>query len=132
MVVIIEEAPAREFVSEHETVSLNGCRGGEPDVALCVQEDAGPITAAALLAADGEELTILHWAAQNESEWPLMDAVVAEASARRCTRVRGEFVATGLNEDMREYLAQFGFTMIGGDDTHTLWILPVSAYEPMG
>jgi hypothetical protein len=61
-----------------------------------------------------------------------MDAVVAEASARRCTRVRGEFIGNGGNEAMREFLAQFGFTMIGEQDTGTLWILPVSAYEPMG
>jgi hypothetical protein len=33
---------------------------------------------------------------------------------------------------MREYLAQFGFTMIGEDEGSSLWILPVSAYEPMG
>jgi hypothetical protein len=132
MVAKTEEAPAREFICEHEDVSLNGCRGGEPDLALCVTESDGPVTGAALLASKGEELTILHWAAETESEWPLMDAVVEEASVRRCTRARGEFVATGLNEDMREFLAQFGFTMIGGDDTHTLWILPVSAYVPMG
>jgi hypothetical protein len=132
MVAKTEEATAREFICEHEEVSLNGCRGGEPDVALCVTESDGPITGAALLASEGEELTIMHWAAETESMWALMDAVVAEASARQCTRVRGEFVATGLNEDMRECLAQFGFTMIGGHDTHTLWVLPVSAYLPMG
>jgi hypothetical protein len=128
----IEAALAREFVSTHETMSLNGCRGGDPALSLSVKEEGGPITAAALLAAEGEELTILHWAAENESEWPLMNAVVAEASARRCTRVRGEYVSTGSNEAMREYLAQFGFTMIGEDEITTLWILPVSAYEPMG
>jgi hypothetical protein len=131
MVMTIEAALAREFVRTHEAMSLNGCQGGETDLALGVKED-GPVSAAALLSAEGEELTILHWAAESESEWPLMDAVVTEASARRCTRVRGEFVATGLNEAMREYLAQFGFTMIGEDETATLWILPVSAYEPMG
>jgi hypothetical protein len=127
----IEVALAREFICRHEEMSLNGCRGGETDLALGVKQD-GPVSAAALLSAEGEELTILHWAAENESEWPLMDAVVTEASVRRCTRVRGEYVSTGANDEMREYLAQFGFTMIGEDDNTTLWILPVSAYEPMG
>src|SRR4051794_2384789 len=131
MVAIIEAAAAREFVRTHEAISLNGCRGGETELALCAHED-GVLSAAALFSSEGEELTIIHWAAESESEWPLMDAVVTEASARRCTRVRGEYVSTGANDEMREYLAQFGFTMIGEDDNTTLWILPVSAYEPMG
>jgi hypothetical protein len=132
MVMTIETALARQFVCAHEAMSLNGCRGDDTALALSVKEEDGPITAAALLATDNEELTILHWAAESESGWPLMNAVVVAASARRCTRVRGEFVSTGANEAMREYLAQFGFTMIGEDETTTLWILPVSAYEPMG
>ena len=113
---------AREFVEAHPEWSLGGC-GGE-GVALHAERGA------AIVRVDGEELTILCWAAEEGSEWLLMDRVVSEASARKCTRVRGEFVATGKNEAMREYLAQFGFTMIGEDERSTLWILPVSAYEP--
>lgn len=127
----IEAALARDFICMHEAISLNGSRGVESELALGVKED-GVLRAAALLSSAGEELTILHWAAESESEWPLMDAIVTEASVRRCTRVRGEYVSTGANDEMREYLAQFGFTMIGEDDNTTLWILPVSAYEPMG
>jgi predicted enzyme involved in methoxymalonyl-ACP biosynthesis len=113
---------AREFVEAHPELSLGGC-GGE---GIPVHAERG----AAIVNVDGEELTILCWAAEEGSEWVLMDAVVAAASARKCTRVRGEFMATGRNEPMREYLAQFGFTMIGEDENTTLWILPVSAYEP--
>ena len=115
---------AREFVEAHPELSLGGC--SEDGIALHSERGV------AIVAADGEELIILCWAAEEESAWPLMDLVVAEASARQCTRVRGEFVATGRNGAMREYLAQFGFTMIGEEETSTLWILPVSAYEPMG
>ena len=84
----------------------------------------------AVLSRDRDELTIVDWAAVEESAWPLMDAVVAEANALGCTRLRGEYVATGANETMREYLAQFGFTMMGEDEGATYWILPVSAYQP--
>ena len=70
------------------------------------------------------------WAVGDDGGFGLMDRVVEAAAARECTRVRGEFVAKGRNEAMREYLAQFGFTMIGEDEGSTLWILPVSAYEP--
>ena len=133
MVATIEGALAREFLGAHHEISLNGVAlEMEASLALGASDEAGAVCGVAMLASDGEEVTILRWASEGESEWPLMDAVVAEASARRCTRVRGEFVANGRNEAMREFLAQFGFTMIGEDEASTLWILPVSAYEPMG
>ena len=113
---------AREFSAAHPELSLGGCSGD----GIGIDAERG----AAVVRAEGEELSILCWAAEEESAWPLMDRVVAAASACRCTRVRGEFVATGRNDSMREYLAQFGFTMIGEDERGTLWILPVSAYEP--
>lgn len=113
---------AREFAEAHPELSLGGC----PGEGIAVYAELG----AAVVRVEGEELTIVCWAAEEGSGWPLMDRVVSAASARGCTRVRGEFVATGTNEPMREYLAQFGFTMIGEDERGTLWILPVSAYEP--
>lgn len=115
---------AGEFAEAHPELSLGGCSGE----GIALQAERG----AAVVRVEGEELTILCWAAEEESAWPLMDQVVAAASASKCTRVRGEFVATGRNDSMREYLAQFGFTMIGEDAGSTLWILPVSAYEPTG
>ena len=115
---------AWEFAAAHPELSLGGCSGD----GIAVHAEGG----AAVVRAEGEELTILCWAAEEGAEWALMDLVVGMASARGCTRVRGEFVATGKNDSMREYLAQFGFTMIGEDERGTLWILPVSAYEPMG
>jgi len=132
MVARIEGALAREFMRAHEGDSLNGVLEVDASLALCARDAGGTVRGVSMLAVDGEELTILQWASEGESEWPLMDAVVVEASSRRCTRVRGEFVANGCNEAMREFLAQFGFTMIGEDERSTLWILPVSAYEPMG
>jgi predicted enzyme involved in methoxymalonyl-ACP biosynthesis len=115
---------AKEFVMAHPELSLGVCA----EAGIAIRAGRG----AAIVNVEGEELTISCWAAEVGSEWILMDRVVAEASARKCTRVRGEFVDTGRNSAMREYLAQFGFTMIGEDDLGTLWILPVSAYEPMG
>ena len=110
------------MVAEHPDWSLNG--SDEEGVRLSVEEGA------AVVRAEGEELHLLSWAAAEDRAWALMDLVVAEAWASKCTRVRGEFVATGKNDAMREYLAQFGFTMIGEDERSTLWVLPVSAYEP--
>jgi hypothetical protein len=114
---------AREFIDAHPELVLGACSGE----GMVIRADRG----AAIVTAAGEELTISCWAAEDGAEWPLMDRVVAEASARQCTRVRAEFVANGSNGAMREYLAQFGFTMIGEDETSTLWILPVSAYDPL-
>jgi predicted enzyme involved in methoxymalonyl-ACP biosynthesis len=111
-------------------MKLNGAVGAEGLVASC----EGRMVAAAWLSADGEELSIENWCmeVEDDSRFLMMDRIVEEASSRGCTRVRGEFRSTGTNEAMREFLAQFGFTMIGGDEESTLWILPVSAYEPMG
>lgn len=83
-----------------------------------------------------EELAIREWAMAGAVmdrgiEQHLMNCVVEEAQARRCTRVSGEFVRTRWNAGAEEFYAQFGFTMVGGEADHALWILPVSAYEPM-
>lgn len=129
MVAKIDGLEAGDFLRAHEALSLNGCHDAPAFPALCVRRGESA-TGVAQLTVAGEELTIVHWASQEGSEWSLMNAVVAEASARGCTRVRAEFVATGSNEGMREFPAQFGFTMIGEEENATLWILPVSAYEP--
>lgn len=129
MVAKIEGPEAGEFLCAHQAQNLNVWQHQPALPALCVRRGASA-TGVAQLRVDAEELTIVHWASQDGSEWSLMNAVVAEASARGCTRVRAEFVANGSNEGMREFPAQFGFTMIGEEDNATLWILPVSAYEP--
>ena len=79
----------------------------------------------------GEELVLEEWRmkdAEDESRFRLMDRVVAYAMAHRCTRVRAEWRGS---EELREFLAQFGFTAMGGDEESALWVLPVAAYEPM-
>lgn len=129
MVAKIEGAEARDFLRDHEEWSLNGWNEEPALLTLCAR--AGDrVAGVTQLGIEGEELTILHWASEEGSEWMLMDAAVAEASARGCTRIRAEFLATGRNVSMREFPAQFGFTMIGEEESATLWILPVSAYEP--
>jgi hypothetical protein len=105
-------------------VHLNG-RGIGSENAWYVEKDGVPVGAVEF------EIDWV-WSPGNDAEFSLMDRVVAEAARRGCTRVRGEFIADGSNEVMREFLAQFGFTMMGGDESGTLWILPVAAYEPMG
>jgi hypothetical protein len=129
MVGKIEGAEARDFLRAHEASSLNGWKEEPALLSLCTRRGE-TVTGVAQLRVEGEELRILHCASEEESEWALMDAIVSEASARACTRVRAEFAATGRNESMREFPAQFGFTMIGEEENETLWILPVSAYEP--
>ena len=89
-----------------------------------------------VLAANGEELVIRDWLMScrvlaRGVEQHLMNLVVAEAQARGCTRVCGEYIQTAKNGMVREFFAQFGFTKIGDEPEHTLWILPVSAYEPV-
>src|SRR5690348_12486463 len=82
---------ADDFLRANPTLRLNGSH--PPGVALW------STSGVAILSQDGEELTLQQWASLEESEWPLMDAVVAEANARGCTRVRAEFVATGANPE---------------------------------
>ncbi len=89
-----------------------------------------------VLAPDGEELVIRDWLMScrvlaRGVERHLMNLVVAEAQARGCTRVCGEYIQTAKNGMVREFFEQFGFTKIGDEPGHTLWILPVSAYEPV-
>jgi len=111
-----------------EMMLLNG--SGPAEGAEALREGAGEAT----VRAEGEELALLEWVTETEDEnrFRLMDRIVEYATSGKCTRVRAEFRALGNNEAMREFLAQFGFTMMGGDDEGGLWILPVAAYEPMG
>jgi FkbH-like protein len=89
-----------------------------------------------VLSPEGEEMVIRDWLMScrvlaRGVEQHLMNMVVAEAQSRGCTRVRGEYIRTAKNAMVREFYAQFGFTMIGDDPDHTLWLLPISAYEPV-
>jgi hypothetical protein len=83
--------------------------------------------------AEVEELALLEWITDpgDESRFRLMDRIVEYATSHGCTRVRAEYRALEDNEAMRDFLAQFGFTLMGGDEEGCLWILPVAAYEPM-
>ena len=89
-----------------------------------------------VLSPKGEELLILDWV-MNEGvldrgvEQYLMNVVVGQAQSRGCTRVSGEYIRAAENGMVSDFFAQFGFTMIGDDPDHTLWVLPVSAYEPV-
>jgi hypothetical protein len=106
---------------------LNGSEAG--DEAEKLREG----DAEAWVLASEEELALLNWDTHpmDENRFRLMDRIVEYALSRRCTRVAAEYRTTGENEDMREFLAQFGFTQMGADDESGLWILPVAAYEPM-
>jgi FkbH-like protein len=89
-----------------------------------------------VLSPQGEELLIRDWLMSCEVlergvEEHLMNLVVEEAQSRGCTRVSAEYIRTAENGMVSEFFGQFGFTMIGDDPDHTLWILPVSAYEPV-
>ncbi len=126
-----------EFLAVCGEMNLSGRRIGEAGetgaITLSARNAKGDVAGVVMVSAEGEELTIRDWvmAVGDDAGFGLMDRVVEAAAARGCTRVRGEFRANGRNEEMREYLAQFGFTKIGEDEESTLWILPVSAYEPM-
>ena len=130
----VEVAEFLAVCGEMNLSGRRGCEAGQGAVTLSARNANGDVAGVVVVSAEGEELTIRDWVVQRgeELEFGLMDRVVEEAAARGCTRVRGEFRANGRNEELREFLAQFGFTMIGADDAGTLWILPVSAYEPMG
>jgi predicted enzyme involved in methoxymalonyl-ACP biosynthesis len=89
-----------------------------------------------VLSAEGEEMVIRDWLMScrvlaRGVEQQLMNLVVEEAQRRGCTRVSGEYIRTSRNGMVSEFFAQFGFTMIGDDPDHTLWVLPVQAYEPV-
>jgi FkbH-like protein len=89
-----------------------------------------------VLSPEGEEIVIRDWLMScrvlaRGVEQHLMNLVVEEAQRRGCTRVSGEYIRTAKNGMVSEFFAQFGFTMIGGDPDHTLWVLPVQAYEPV-
>ena len=79
MVARIEGALAHEFMRAHQGDSLNGVLEVDASLALCARDAGGTVRGVSMLAVDGEELTILQWASEGESEWPLMDAVVVEA-----------------------------------------------------
>jgi predicted enzyme involved in methoxymalonyl-ACP biosynthesis len=89
-----------------------------------------------VLSPEGEEMVIRDWLMDSRVlgrgvEQHLMNVVVEEAQARRCTRVSGEYGRTDRNGMVAEFFAQFGFTMMGGDEDRTPWVLPISAYEPV-
>jgi predicted enzyme involved in methoxymalonyl-ACP biosynthesis len=94
------------------------------------------VVAVVVLQPRDEEMAILDWAMSSGALWrgveqQLMNHVVQEAQSRGCTRVSGEYVQNGKNALVSEFYAQFGFTMIGDEPGHTLWVLPVSAYDPV-
>jgi FkbH-like protein len=89
-----------------------------------------------VLSPQGEELVIRDWlmscrVLERGVEEHLMNLMVEAAQSRGCTRVSAEYIRTAENGMVSELFGQFGFTMIGDDPDHTLWILPVSAYEPV-
>jgi len=98
-------------------------------------EDHG-LVGIVVLSPKGEELVILDWVMSDSVldrgvEQHLMNLVVEQAQSRGCTRVSGEYIRIAENGMVSDFFAQFGFTMIGDDPDHTLWVLPVSAYEPV-
>jgi HAD superfamily phosphatase (TIGR01681 family) len=94
------------------------------------------LAAVILLAPGYDEMVIRDWIMSRRFmgrgvEQCLMNLVVEEAQRRNCTRVSAEYIRSARNEVMSDFYAQFGFTMIGDDPRHTMWLLPVMAYESM-
>src|SRR5262245_51473965 len=94
------------------------------------------IIATVVLAQQGDEMAIRDWVMNTAMmdrgvEHELMNRVVALAQSRGCTRLSGEYIRTPRNAVVSEFFAQFGFTMIGEEADHTLWVLPLAAYEPV-